>query len=180
MSRAADDGADDGLDELRADLARFVLREAGQAVAQNPDLPLSVALTQAIHEEAELAARRNRDMQPTPDDLAASIMTVLRPQLVEVVRAAAEGDAGSLGRRGLGGLSPAIAAIFAAVALLVAFGAGFGLARLLQPTPEPEPVAEEPVLPPVVAAPEGEAPAPEGTDPAQTIPAPGVAEGPQS
>lgn len=157
----------DDLDELRADLAQFVLREAGQAVARDPALPLSAALTQAIHQEAEKAAQRHQDMLPRPEALSASVMDVLRPQLIEVVQAAAQQDAGALSRRGGRGASlslPVVGAIAIAVALL-AFAGGFGVARFLTPAPAPQPAVVEPALPPT--APAGDLIA---TDPATTVP----------
>ena len=135
--RGGAQAGDPDLDELRAELARFVLREAGHAVVADPSLPLSAALTRAIHEEAERAARLARETQPTSEELAASVMQAVRPELVQIVRAAARGDVDQLDRKGLKGrissMPGPLIAIAALAGLLLAFAVGFGAAWMLAP-----------------------------------------------
>ena len=140
----------DDLDDLRAELVRFVLREAGQAIARDPDLPLSAALTRAIESEARRGAERNKALQPTPEALADGVMAALRPQLAEVVRSTAgrEADNPYRGAR-MGALSlPIVTAIAVALAVL-GFACGFVTHRLL--TPAPAATAVQPDPPPLVA-----------------------------
>lgn len=141
--------ADEDLDDLRAELARFVLREAGRAVATDPSLPLSVALTQAIREEAGRAVQQARSGQPTPEDIAASVVRAVRPELVQIVRAAARGDASRLEpdglRRVIASMPGPLLAAMMVFGLLVVFALGFGASWMLAPrfrTAEPPPMTQ--------------------------------------
>jgi hypothetical protein len=125
----------DGLDELRRSLAQFVLREAGQAVAADPSLPLSSALVEAVREEARRAVEHYHQSMPTSEELADRIQDAVAPRLVQIAQAAAEGKIQSLDRNGQrSGLMTSklfMIAIGLAVALAL-FAAGYASAILTQ------------------------------------------------
>lgn len=68
MMASEDDRTGAELAELRAELARFVLKEAGAAAAESPGLGLGAALTDvvdtAVRESVEKALRGRRDLDP--------------------------------------------------------------------------------------------------------------------
>ena len=133
----------DGLDDLRADLARMILNEAGQAVSRNPDLPLSLTLVRAIERQADQSAERAGARVPTAEALADAVLDAVGPELIRIARAAGTGDAVAMARRrsqdGWSGrtLIGVAAAVAAGVLLFVA---GFVTAKLLPDKAAPLPV----------------------------------------
>lgn len=133
----------DGLDDLRADLARMILNEAGQAVSRNPDLPLSLTLVRAIERQADQSAERAGARTPTAEALADAVLDAVGPELIRIARAAGTGDAVALARRrsqdGFQGRT-LIGVAVAVVAGILLFVAGFVTAKLLPDAPAPSPV----------------------------------------
>jgi hypothetical protein len=151
-------GADD-LDGLRADLARMILNEAGRAVSQNPELPLSLTLVKAIERQAAQSAQTAAERLPTAQALSDAVLDAVGPELIRIARAAGTGDAVALARRKSQdgwqsrGLMLGAAAVLAGVLLFVA---GFVTARLLPDKAAP--------VPPAAAAPAGEPSVAAGTE----------------
>lgn len=150
----------DGLDDLRADLARMILNEAGQAVSRNPDLPLSLTLVRAIERQSAQSAQSAAERIPTAEALSDAVLDVVGPELIRIARAAGTGDAVAMARRksqdglqsrtliGVGG------AILAGVLLFVA---GFVTARVLPDKPAAAPpVAAAPAIEPALVDPGAE------------------------
>lgn len=156
----------DGLDDLRADLARLILTEAGQALGRNPDLPLSAALVHAVERQAAQAARNSYDRIPSAEALADAVLDSVGPELIRIARAAGSGDVEGLDRRA-GGLpmQTLIGVAVAVIAGVLLFIGGFVTAKMLPDKPVAA-VATTPVSDPVVVAdPAVAAPAPAGTAP---------------
>ena len=133
----------DGLDDLRADLARMILREAGQAVSRNPDLPLSLTLVRAIERQATQSAQNAAERIPTAEALSDAVLDVVGPELIRIARAAGAGDAVAMARqRSRDGVSNRllILAAGAVVAGVLLFISGFVTARMLPDKAAPAPV----------------------------------------
>lgn len=167
-------GASDSLDSLRADLARLILNEAGQALGRNPDLPLSAALVQAVERQTAQTAQETQNQIPSAQALADAVVDAVSPELIRIAQAAGAGDAARLTRRPAkaspGNLPLALAGAAAGALLFVA---GFLTARFLpQPQPEAPPAAVAPAEPSLTVV-DPDAPAATGaaapaTPPAQT------------
>ena len=137
------ESAQDGLDDLRADLARMILQEAGQAVSRNPDLPLSMTLVRAIERQAAQSAQSAADRLPTAQDLSDAVLDAVGPELIRIARAAGTGDAVAMARqRSREGVSSRLLmlAAGAVVAGVLLFIAGFVTARMLPDKAAPAPV----------------------------------------
>lgn len=141
---------DDGLDELRAELAEFVLREAGTRIAERPDLPLSGALVAAISAEVGRAVEAQRQTLPSAADLAEGVLRELRPEL-GAIRAARGEDGLSSGYYGeraeaaatsSAGTKPVL--ILVAVAVVALLLGGLGGYALAGGFSKPEPVITTP------------------------------------
>ncbi len=133
----------DGLDDLRADLARMILSEAGQAVSRNPDLPLSMTLVRAIERQADQSADRAGARVPTAEALADAVLDAVGPELIRIARAAGTGDAVAMARQRSQNGVPSRTLIGGAAAVLAGvllFVAGFVTAGLLPARTEPSPV----------------------------------------
>jgi len=126
------DTGQDGLDDLRADLARLVLNEAGQALVRNPDLALSAALVRAIERQSAMAARHSLDRIPSAEAMADAVLDAVGPELIRIARAAGAVDARRLDQ-GSDGLSVSymVGLGVAIAAAILLFIAGFVTARLL-------------------------------------------------
>ena len=127
-----DDRTGSELAELKAELARFVLREAGAAVADAPDLGLGAALRDAVdaavRESLDEALRTRGDLDP-----AVFAERVLR--LVEA-QAGAAAPAGAWAQALDGGRRRPLAVAAASIVLLVAvFAAGWWTRGQLAPPP---------------------------------------------
>lgn len=165
---------DDGLDDLRADLVRMILNEAGQAVNRSPDLPLSMTLVRAIERQAAQSAQNAAERIPTAEALSDAVLDVVGPELIRIARAAGTGDTVAMARRrSQDGLQSRtlIGGGVAVLAGILLFVAGFVTARLLPDkpvatppvatTPATDPAAVvDPAAPPTTAATPGAAPAP--------------------
>lgn len=148
--------APDGLDDLRADLARMILSEAGQAVSRNPELPLSLTLVRAIERQAAQSAQNAAERIPSAEALSDAVLDVVGPELIRIARAAGTGDAVALARQKSkdGGRSRILLAAAGAVAAgILLFVAGFVTAKLLpgDPAPAPAVVSTPPVGEPGLA-----------------------------
>ncbi|CAN5331261.1 hypothetical protein BH10PSE1_BH10PSE1_19120 [soil metagenome] len=151
---------DDGLDDLRADLARLILNEAGQALGRNPDLPLSAALVQAVERQTAQAARNSYDRIPSAEALADAVLDSVGPELIRIARAAGSGDVEGLDRRPSGlSMQTMIGVAVAVVAGVLLFVGGFVTAKMLPDKPVAPAVATAPVSEPVVIDPTVAAPA---------------------
>ena len=120
----------DGLDGLRADLARLILNEAGQAVARDPGLPLSAALVQAVDRRTAQAAREIESRTPSAEALADAVLDAVGPELIRIARAAGAGQTAGLGGRS-SQMTLMIGAGVAVLAAILLFVGGFVTARLL-------------------------------------------------
>lgn len=144
----------DGLDDLRADLARMILSEAGQAVSRNPDLPLSLTLVRAIERQAAQSAQNAAERIPTAEALSDAVLDAVGPELIRIARAAGTGEAvATARRRSQDGLqSRALIGVgVAALAGILLFVAGFVTARMLPDKPvATPPVVTAPVTEPAV------------------------------
>lgn len=158
-----DDVDGDGLAELRASLARFVLREAGHAAAEDPSLPLHGNMVSAMREEMQKAAEAYLAALPPAQKLAEAFIADIEPELLRIMTAGAEQPVRA--KRGLGALLPsgrrARLGVVAAAAVVLATG-GFLVGRWSAPA-VPPPVSRD-VAPektdvevPLAAAPPGAA-----------------------
>lgn len=140
---------DNGLDALRADLARMILKEAGQAVSQNPDLPLSLTMVRAIERQAAQSAQTAAERLPTAQALSDAVLDAVGPELIRIARAAGTGDAVAIARRtsrAEGSNRMLLGAAGAAAAGVLLFIAGFVTARVLPDKPaQTPPTAAAPV-----------------------------------
>lgn len=147
---------DDGLDDLRADLARLILSEAGQAVSRNPDLPLSLNLVRAIERQAAQSAQNAAERIPTAEALSDAVLDVVGPELIRIARAAGTGDTLAMARRksqdGLQSRTLIVVGV-AALAGILLFVAGFVTARMLpDKSVATPPVASAPAVEPAVVS----------------------------
>ena len=133
----------DGLDGLRADLARLILNEAGQAVARDPGLPLSAALVQAVDRRTAQAARDIESRTPSVEALADAVLDAVGPELIRIARAAGAGETASLGGRS-SRMTVLIGAGIAVLAAILLFVGGFVTARLLPDRATTAPTATAP------------------------------------
>jgi hypothetical protein len=169
-------GPSDSLDSLRADLARLILNEAGQALGRNPDLPLSAALVQAVERQAAQTAQETRNQIPSAQALADAVVEAVSPELVRIAQAAGAGDTARLTRRPAKAATGTLPLALAGAGLgALLFVAGFLTARFLpQPQPEAPPAAVAPAEPtltvvdPDAPAATGEAVQAPATPPAST------------
>lgn len=139
----------ENLDSLRADLARLILNEAGQALGRNPDLPLSAALVQAVERQTAQTAEAAQNQIPTAQTLADAVVDAVSPELIRIAQAAGAGETARLTRRPANSSSGNLPlALAAAVAGAVLFVAGFLTARFLpDPAPAPAPAVVAPAEP---------------------------------
>ena len=133
----------DGLDGLRADLARLILNEAGQAVARDPGLPLSAALVQAVDRRTAQAAREIESRTPSAEALADAVLDAVGPELIRIARAAGAGQTAGLGGRS-SQMTLLIGAGVAVLAAVLLFVGGFVTARMLPDKAVPAAVAAVP------------------------------------
>lgn len=169
IGNTATDG--DGLDDLRADLARLILNEAGQALGRNPDLPLSAALVHAVERQAAQAARNTYDRIPSAEALADAVLDSVGPELIRIARAAGSGDVTGLDRRPGGpSMQTLIGVAVAVIAGVLLFVGGFVTAKMLPEKRVAPVVATAPVSEPVVIV-DAAAAAPSAVAPASGQPA---------
>ena len=162
-----DDPTGAELAELRAELARFVLKEAGAAVADSPDLGLGPALKgvvdAAVRESLEKALRGRKDLDPAA--FAERVLRLAEARAGDLPHAPAAahyddqpvpacGWAHVLGRNPLGAAAAAI------VLLAAVFAAGWFARGQLAPAPAPTAASAAEADPDAVSS--GQAAAPSG------------------
>lgn len=138
-----DDRTGSELAELRAELARFVLKEAGAAVGERPDLALGAALREAVdaavRESLDKALRNRRELDPAVFAervlrLAEARAGAVAPSSAAMSYAGAAPASGWAQLMTAGGRRPLAVAIAAIVLLAAVFAAGwFGRGQLAPP-----------------------------------------------
>lgn len=164
---------DDGLDDLRRDMARLVLDEAGRALVLDPTLALSSALVRAVEQKAGEAAERHRQSIPDASRLSEQVLSTLQPELIRIVKAAASGDAEQLATPAERRRKVMVMIGAGVLIAIMMFAAGFLTAKALTPKREEQAVATEKVgLADNIPAPDAEAPSGTPVVAEATAPAP--------